>query len=160
MRVLQLAIQKIPAMDKLHYYVCETDTNLCKYIERVTSDPKYCSDTYTLKLMKLCSINDDIESDDDDDGNNGNDANNNGDDITDDYVDCKESDVEQDSNNEDDDDNASFVNEAIGVDQGQLRQVLLMMCDTILLFLLQHPIFITYLTHRCLDLWSFCLNSW
>ena len=61
--------------------------------------------------------------------------------------------------NEDDDDNASFVNEAIGVDQGQLRKVLLMMCDTILLFLLQHPIFITYLTHRRLDLWSFCLNS-
>jgi hypothetical protein len=33
MRILQLADQKIPAMDKLHYYVCQTDGLLAKYVK-------------------------------------------------------------------------------------------------------------------------------
>jgi hypothetical protein len=33
MCVLRLADQKTPSMDKLHYYVCQTDVNLSKYIE-------------------------------------------------------------------------------------------------------------------------------
>jgi hypothetical protein len=31
MRILQLANQKISAMDKLHHYVCQTDQLLAKY---------------------------------------------------------------------------------------------------------------------------------
>jgi hypothetical protein len=33
MRILRLADQKIPAIDKLHYYVCQTDKLLAKYIK-------------------------------------------------------------------------------------------------------------------------------
>ncbi len=33
MRILQLADQKIPATDKLHYYVCQTDKLLAKYVK-------------------------------------------------------------------------------------------------------------------------------
>ena len=33
MRILQLADQKIPTMDKLHYYVCQTDKLLAKYVK-------------------------------------------------------------------------------------------------------------------------------
>jgi hypothetical protein len=33
MHILQLADQKIPAMDKLHYYVCQMDKLLAKYVK-------------------------------------------------------------------------------------------------------------------------------
>jgi hypothetical protein len=33
MRILQLADQKIPAMDKLYYYVCQTDKLRAKYVK-------------------------------------------------------------------------------------------------------------------------------
>jgi hypothetical protein len=33
MGILQLADQKIPTMDKLHYYVCQTDKLLAKYVK-------------------------------------------------------------------------------------------------------------------------------
>ncbi len=33
MRILSLADQKIPAMDKLHYYDCQTDKLLAKYVK-------------------------------------------------------------------------------------------------------------------------------
>jgi hypothetical protein len=33
MRILRLADQKIHAMDKLHYYVCQTDKLLAKYVK-------------------------------------------------------------------------------------------------------------------------------
>ncbi len=35
MRILQLADHKIPAMDKLHYYVCQTNQSLVKYVKIV-----------------------------------------------------------------------------------------------------------------------------
>jgi hypothetical protein len=33
MHILQLDDQKIPAMDKLHYYVCQKDALLAKYVK-------------------------------------------------------------------------------------------------------------------------------
>jgi hypothetical protein len=33
MRIFQLAAQKIPAMDKLHYYVCQMEQLLAKYVK-------------------------------------------------------------------------------------------------------------------------------
>ncbi len=33
MCIIQLADQKVPAMDKLHYYVCQTDQLLAKYVK-------------------------------------------------------------------------------------------------------------------------------
>jgi hypothetical protein len=53
MRVLHLADQKIPAMDKLHYYVSQTDANLSKYIKKAMSGATYCKDTRLLSLMSV-----------------------------------------------------------------------------------------------------------
>ena len=57
-------------MDKLHYYVCQTDVNLSKYIERAETDAKLPRDDRTLTLMNACSKNVESESDEDegDDG--------------------------------------------------------------------------------------------
>jgi hypothetical protein len=53
MRVLHLADQKISAMDKLHYYVCQMDTNLSKYIKKATADATYCKDIRILTLIDV-----------------------------------------------------------------------------------------------------------
>jgi hypothetical protein len=41
MRILRLADQKIPAMDKLHYYVCQMDELLAKYVKIAEVDWSY-----------------------------------------------------------------------------------------------------------------------
>jgi hypothetical protein len=38
MRILRLADQKIPAMDKLHYYVCRTNQLFAKYVKIAEGD--------------------------------------------------------------------------------------------------------------------------
>jgi hypothetical protein len=38
MRILRLADQKIPVMDKLHYYVCQTAKLLAKYLKMAEVD--------------------------------------------------------------------------------------------------------------------------
>jgi hypothetical protein len=38
MRILQLADQKTPVMDKLHYYVCQIDKLLAKYVKIIEVD--------------------------------------------------------------------------------------------------------------------------
>jgi hypothetical protein len=65
MRVLHLADQKNPAMDKLHYYTCQTDTNLLKYLNQASTNAQLCTDTMILSLMSTCDK--DIDNDDDDD---------------------------------------------------------------------------------------------
>jgi len=61
MRVLRLSDQKTPAMDKLYYYVLQTDRML----------PKYLDDTEKLSKKFLTSdnvlTNDDNDGEDDDD---------------------------------------------------------------------------------------------
>jgi len=130
MRVLRLADQKCPSMDKLHYYVCQTDVNLSKYIERAETDSQLPRDDRTLSLMNSCSTN--VESDDDEDeeskGEEGNDNND-----VDESYNISESDTDSDASVDDEAeedeeaaeaaDTAAFVNEAIGHGRGQLRQV-------------------------------------
>jgi hypothetical protein len=41
MRILQLADKKIPAMDKLHYYVCQMDKKLAKYVKIAEGNSGY-----------------------------------------------------------------------------------------------------------------------
>ena len=72
MRVLRLADQKSPAMDKLYYYVIQTDQMLLKYIAEVKERGGVLLMEYTLEGMESRSagISDDDmedESDGDDD---------------------------------------------------------------------------------------------
>jgi hypothetical protein len=85
MRLLRLADQKVAAMDKMHFYVCQTDANMSHYLTKVVSDAGKCTHDETLRLMNACLQ-------DVDEANNG--VNNN-----DDEEDDKESSVEDDSDN-------------------------------------------------------------
>ena len=38
MRLLRLADQKVAAMDKMHFYVCQTDANMSHYLTKAVSD--------------------------------------------------------------------------------------------------------------------------
>jgi hypothetical protein len=110
MRILQLDDQKIPAMDKLHYYVCQTDELLAKYVKIAEVDSGHIlevdktvenmrfmtnmDDQYTNESDKEEDVEDDVEDNHPGDKlvnyfNNGNNYNNDND----------------DDNEEDDDDN-------------------------------------------------------
>jgi hypothetical protein len=122
MRVLRLADKKIPAMDTLHFHVCQTDLNLQKYIKQAKEDVSLCRDRSTLRLMDSLS-RDVVEEpdggdeadvvDDDEDKNNGS------------VAEASDSDNDGASDCDDDDpDDDNFTNEAIGMGKGQLRHVL------------------------------------
>ena len=128
MRVLRLADQKTPAMDKLHYYVCQTDVNLSKYIERAEKDAKLPRDDRTLTLMNACSMKIDSGDDDEEDSLGDKDDDNDGDGSNDEdegYDVASSSDTDEDAEDEAAElaDAAAFVSDAIGAGSGQLRQV-------------------------------------
>ncbi len=117
---------KIPAMDKLHFYVCQTYANLFKYLKKASADAQLCTYTRILSLMSTWDkgIDDDEDKEVLSSENNQEDSSNSessvenksdGEDIED-----KES-KEVPTDNEDHD--VNFVNETIGACCGQLRQV-------------------------------------
>ena len=76
MRVLRLSDQKTPAMDKLYYYVLQTDQMLPKYLDDaeklskkfLTSDNVFIMDRpSTAGLTSLANDDNDGEDDNDDD---------------------------------------------------------------------------------------------
>ena len=70
MHVLRLADQKVAAMDKAHFYVCQTDANMSYYLTKAVTDSGRCTHDETLRLMYACLQDDDIDevdSDDEDD---------------------------------------------------------------------------------------------
>ena len=135
MRVLRLADQKTPSMDKLHFYVCQTDVNLSKYIERAETDAKLPRDDRTLTLMNACSANVESESDEDeDDDGEGDEEDSDGNNDKDEGYGASSSDGDKDADDDDEDEDAAevsaelalqaeFVNDTIGMGTGQLRQV-------------------------------------
>jgi hypothetical protein len=54
MRVLCLANQNNSAMDKLHLYACQTDTNLLKYLKQASADAQLCTYTRIISLISTC----------------------------------------------------------------------------------------------------------
>ena len=107
MRVLCLADQKTPAMDKLHYFVCQTDDMLPKYLAKAEEDTeRLLFDNSFLLMTNL--VSDEIkESSDEED-----------DDSTDDDSVNKEATNNIDEENDDDD--YSFVGDAIGMGNEQV----------------------------------------
>ena len=56
MRLLRLADQKIPAMDKLHFYVCQTDSYLSKYLKEAMVDATLLKDQRLHNIMDMVSF--------------------------------------------------------------------------------------------------------
>ena len=119
MRILQLADQKIPMMDKLHYYVCQTDKLLAKYVQIAEVDSGHIleldksmenmrfmtnmNDQYTNKSDNEDNSNDDVEDIDPGDKlvnyfNNGNNYNDDDDDDNEEYDDDNDRDMGNDDN--------------------------------------------------------------
>ncbi len=70
MRVLRLADQKVTAMDKAHFYVCQTDANMSYYLTKVVTDSERWTHDETLRLMYACLQDDyvdEVDSNDEDD---------------------------------------------------------------------------------------------
>jgi hypothetical protein len=120
MRVLRLADRKVAAMDKLHFYVCQTDANMSHYLAKAVIDAGRCTHDETLRLMNAClqdldEFNSNNEDDEDDEESVVNhdadkEVTSNG----------KES---EDGADEDDELDTAFTNDAIGAGHGQLWQV-------------------------------------
>jgi hypothetical protein len=53
MRVSRLADQKVAAMDKVHFYVCQTDANMSYYLTKAVTDSGRCTHDETLRLCML-----------------------------------------------------------------------------------------------------------
>ena len=166
MRVLHLADQKIPVMDKLHYYVCRTDTNLSKYIKKATSDATYCKDTRILSLMSVVleDVLDKDDSDEDIDNNEEDDGADNDGSVAEtslsDNADDADTDPDDPVSSEDKDEDTEFINDAIGARTGQLRQVFECNDFHFLLFLNPPSQMCSILIHVIvLDLLIFLCNS-
>jgi hypothetical protein len=118
-------------MDKLHYYVCQTDANLLKYISKAQNDAKYCKDTRILSLMNVVSkdIVDEVDEGKDSDDSKEVDNNDNGfvaEASTSSYNNSDASDGDDDADPDVEENvDISFVNKSIGDGTSQLRQVLL-----------------------------------
>ena len=102
MCVLCLADQKTPAMDKLHYFVCQTNGMLPKYLAKVDDDSERLLFYNSFLLMTNIVADEMEESKDEED-----------DDSTDDDSVNKEATNDMDEDNSDDD--YSFVEDAIGM---------------------------------------------
>jgi hypothetical protein len=119
MRILQLADQKIPAMDKLHYYVCQMDKLLAKYVkiaevgkghilelDKSMENMRFMrnmNDQYMNKSDNKDDSNYDVEGIDPGDKlvnyfNNGNNYNDDDDDGNEEYDDDKDRDMGNDDN--------------------------------------------------------------
>jgi hypothetical protein len=102
MRILQLADQKIPAMDKLHYYVCQMDQLLAKYVKIAECDGGHIVEVdKSMENMRFMTIMNDQytnESDNEEDSD---------DDVVD--IDSGETLVNVSDNDEDDNDDNGIM---------------------------------------------------
>ena len=120
MRLLRLADQKVAAMDKMHFYVCQTDAIMSYYLAKAVTDSSRCTHDDTLRLMlvrkawMMKPADDDINDDDKES-------------LVEDDLDkempSNEEESEDDAEDEDDDSTAAFLTDAIGAGCGQLRHV-------------------------------------
>ena len=128
MHVLHLADQQNPAMDKLHFYVFQTDTNLLKYLRQASTDAQLCTNTRILSLMSTCEKGVDVNNDDDKDLSSDNEVDDGASKFSVDSNESELEDTDDEDNKEvasgdDGDDMVNFVNETIGAGREQLRRV-------------------------------------
>ncbi len=124
MHLLRLADQKVAAMDKMHFYVCQTDAIMSYYLAKAVSDSSRCTHDGTLRLMNACAqdIYDKASNSDEEDVDNDDKESSVEDDL-DKEMPSNEEESEDDAEDEDDDSTAAFTTNAIGASCGQLRHV-------------------------------------
>ena len=104
MRILRLADQKIPAMDKLHYYVLQTDVLLQKYLKMAEDDSgRLLNADNTMASMSLMvgmadTYSNESDEDDDDTDEDDNDSDDDAEDSGDELANF----FQNDNNNADD----------------------------------------------------------
>ena len=112
MRILCLTDQQIPAMDKLHYYVLQTDKLLPKYLKIAEDDSfRILEMDRTYPAMSFMASMTDAYSNESDDDNNDDDDD--GDDDADDEDDNGDDDDDNEVNNSGDDLANSFDDDPI-----------------------------------------------
>jgi hypothetical protein len=119
MRVLRLADQKVAAMDKVHFYVCQTDANMSYYLTKVVTDSGRCTHDEALRLMYACLQDDNVDEVDSD---NEDDKESVVEDDADEEVTSNGKESGEDGSDEDDDSAGAFTSDAIGAGHGQLQQ--------------------------------------
>ncbi len=64
LRLLRQADQKVAAMDKMHFYVCQTDAimSMSYYLAKAVTDSSRCTHDGTLRLMNACAQDMDDEA--------------------------------------------------------------------------------------------------
>jgi hypothetical protein len=118
MRILRFADQKIPAMDKLHYYVCQTDKLLAKHVRIAEVDSGHILelDKSMENMRFMTNMNDQYtnKSDNKDDSNNDVEDIDPGDKLVNYFNYGKNYNDDDDNNNEeyDDDNNRDMGNDA------------------------------------------------
>jgi hypothetical protein len=120
MHVLRLADQKVAAMDKVHFYVCQTDANMSYYLTKAVTDSGRCTHDEMLRLMYACSQDNDIDEVDSD---NEDDEESVVEDDADKEVTSLGKESGENGSDEDDDSAGAFTSDAIGAGRGQLQQV-------------------------------------
>jgi hypothetical protein len=113
--VLRLADQKVAAMDKVHFYVCQTDANMSYYLIKVVTDSGRCTHDETLRLMYACLQNNDI---DEVDSNDEDDEESVVEDDADEEVTSNGEESGEGGSDEDDDSAGAFTSDAIGAGCG------------------------------------------
>ncbi len=69
MRLLRLADLKVAAMDKMHFYGCQTDAIMSYYLAKAVTDSSRCTHDGTLRLMNACAQDMDDEAGNDNEEN-------------------------------------------------------------------------------------------
>jgi hypothetical protein len=115
-------------MDKLHFYVCLTDTNLSRYLHQASTNAQLCTSTRILSLMSTCDKGDGNDDDNDEDQSSDNEVDDGPSKLSVDSDELELKDMDDEHNIEvasgdDGDDMVNFVNETIGAGRGQLQQV-------------------------------------
>ncbi len=124
MHLLRLADQKVAAMDKMHFYVCQTDAIMSYYLAKAVTDSSRCTHDGTLRLMNACVQDmDDEAGNDDEEDVNDDDKESLVEDDLDKEMSSNDEESEDDAEDEDDDSTAAFMQNAIGACRGQLQGV-------------------------------------
>ncbi len=113
----------VAAMDKMHFYVYQTDANMSYYLIKAVFDSGRCTHDETLRLMNACSQDVDEANNGDDNNNEEDDKKSSVEDDSDKEISSNDEESGEDGSDEDGDSSAAFTRDAIGAGGGQLRHV-------------------------------------
>ena len=100
-------------MDKMHFYVYQTDANMSSYLIKAVFDSGRCTHDETLRLMNACSQDVDEPNNGDDDNNEEDDEESLVEDDSDKEISSNDEESGEDGSDDDDDLPAAFMNDQL-----------------------------------------------